>query len=345
MGNLRVAANRSQVAQGQGEIQNENGLEQVRSTEIRIDSARAGFGDGLQYSNIIDTCSVPVLQNTVMINKNSIKFEKISDRMYDLHFTYSSSQDLFITVYFLVQEVFDKSTLVTCDFNELYEGTSCAKQFKLPGGKGLELPPRSFLLDFRNVFPYIVQFLGSRQDKYGLVIQCDNVGMLANAIDDDQDDNVSAIPLMNGSDRVYYLFANFLLDEKSELTGIKIEKQKMDIGGRSSFLLEEIYGLPERRNAGGGAKSPSKEEEEEIILHPEEGLANTPAPPEEEKKVDKDCVVCCSERVDSVIMTCRHMILCQRCSKQVRDENKKCPLCREPVKSIIHLKLKEEIIN
>lgn len=48
---------------------------------------------------------------------------------------------------------------------------------------------------------------------------------------------------------------------------------------------------------------------------------------------NKDCVVCFSEKIDTIIMPCRHMCLCITCAnalqKSAKPQAKKCPICRK----------------
>ena len=48
---------------------------------------------------------------------------------------------------------------------------------------------------------------------------------------------------------------------------------------------------------------------------------------------DKECVICFSEKIDTIIMPCRHMCLCISCTislqKSGKPQNRKCPICRK----------------
>lgn len=48
---------------------------------------------------------------------------------------------------------------------------------------------------------------------------------------------------------------------------------------------------------------------------------------------DKECVVCFSEKIDTIIMPCRHMCLCIACASSLQKSDKpqarKCPICRK----------------
>ena len=40
------------------------------------------------------------------------------------------------------------------------------------------------------------------------------------------------------------------------------------------------------------------------------------------------CVVCCSNKKDTLIMPCRHLCLCSEDANHIRMTTGKCPLCR-----------------
>jgi E3 ubiquitin-protein ligase MGRN1 len=261
----------------------------------------------------IDTCSCPILQNDVIIHRHSLKLEKIGDKLYDVQFNYSAHREPLITIYFMVQEVYDKSSRVTFYFNELFEGHSIAKKFKLKKGYDKKFPNKMFQLDL-SPFNELkdVMFNGARDDKYALVFKCE---LFEGAIEDVQK------PLVYDKNvyiKDFWIFCNFGQDESGEMI-LKIEKQKIDMNN-SCFLVEEIY---------GGSQA----------------ILNKANAAEKRQEIDKECVVCYTSKIDTVVMSCRHMVLCNDCAKQVKEKNKKCPLCREEVKGTIHLKLKDEFLN
>jgi len=42
----------------------------------------------------------------------------------------------------------------------------------------------------------------------------------------------------------------------------------------------------------------------------------------------KDCSICLSERIDTIILPCKHMCVCITCCEDLRVRAKKCPICR-----------------
>lgn len=49
------------------------------------------------------------------------------------------------------------------------------------------------------------------------------------------------------------------------------------------------------------------------------------------------CVVCLSDPRDTSLMPCRHMCVCYECATDLVGRNMDCPMCRQPVKSLLKL--------
>eukprot|EP00792_Barthelona_sp_PAP020_P002290 TRINITY_DN13754_c0_g1_i1.p1 TRINITY_DN13754_c0_g1~~TRINITY_DN13754_c0_g1_i1.p1 ORF type:complete len:285 (+),score=62.68 TRINITY_DN13754_c0_g1_i1:30-884(+) len=48
------------------------------------------------------------------------------------------------------------------------------------------------------------------------------------------------------------------------------------------------------------------------------------------------CVICMCNKKDTMILPCRHYILCSECANILRTNNDVCPLCREHIESFLH---------
>ncbi|XP_072119737.1 E3 ubiquitin-protein ligase NEURL3-like [Mobula birostris] len=57
--------------------------------------------------------------------------------------------------------------------------------------------------------------------------------------------------------------------------------------------------------------------------------------PQSYESLDEDCVVCFSQRVDSVLYKCGHMCMCYGCGQKLLSRKSACPICREPINEII----------
>jgi len=96
------------------------------------------------------------------------------------------------------------------------------------------------------------------------------------------------------------------------LTGGKYEarflKQKLEVNN-VSYILDDIFGI-------AGSNLTSKDNEE-----------------------GNDCPICLTNKIDTIVLPCKHMCLCLDCAKDLRDRNSsKCPMCRTTVENYLILK-------
>ena len=98
--------------------------------------------------------------------------------------------------------------------------------------------------------------------------------------------------------------------------GVEAVRQCLWVG-KELFCLEDIYGL-EEGDVDGATQGNAIE-----------GLAADDQ--------DSACVVCMVEEKDTTVMPCRHMCLCKECADALRRATNKCPICRAPIASLLHL--------
>ncbi|KAK6930027.1 hypothetical protein RJ641_004121, partial [Dillenia turbinata] len=53
----------------------------------------------------------------------------------------------------------------------------------------------------------------------------------------------------------------------------------------------------------------------------------------------KECMICMTEPKDTAVLPCRHMCMCSKCAKELRIQSNKCPICHQPVKELIEIKI------
>jgi hypothetical protein len=97
-----------------------------------------------------------------------------------------------------------------------------------------------------------------------------------------------------------------------KLTGGKYEakflKQKFEVN-HNTFILDDIY-----------------------------GIANSELSIEGNQEL-KDCTICLTNKIDTIVIPCKHMCICIECAKDLRDRNnQKCPMCRNVVENYLILK-------
>jgi hypothetical protein len=113
--------------------------------------------------------------------------------------------------------------------------------------------------------------------------------------------------------KICYYYFNFVTDSPgrhrapNEKITLKWIRQKMEYNNQA-FEVQEIYGI-------------------DASVNNQANIEDT----------EKDCVICMSEKIDTIILTCRHMCLCLSCAKSLskmgEDSKKKCPVCRNCIDS------------
>eukprot|EP00253_Pinus_taeda_P028789 PITA_28789 len=69
------------------------------------------------------------------------------------------------------------------------------------------------------------------------------------------------------------------------------------------------------------------------------GIGNSVGTDFDDNDPGKECVICMSEPRDTMILPCRHMCLCSGCTKVLRFQTKRCPICRQPVERLLEMKV------
>lgn len=62
----------------------------------------------------------------------------------------------------------------------------------------------------------------------------------------------------------------------------------------------------------------------------------------DEEDFGKECVICMSEPRDTAVMPCRHMCMCNGCASSFKSQMNRCPICRQPVESLLKIKISNE---
>ena len=99
---------------------------------------------------------------------------------------------------------------------------------------------------------------------------------------------------------------------------VKPVKQKVSVGGQA-YELHDIYGI----SSNTGDERTGDDAADEIV----------------EDDGDSLCVICLSDPRDTAVLPCRHMCLCSECAQSLRTQSNKCPICRGPVQSLLHIKV------
>ncbi|KAH7430156.1 hypothetical protein KP509_09G086300 [Ceratopteris richardii] len=59
----------------------------------------------------------------------------------------------------------------------------------------------------------------------------------------------------------------------------------------------------------------------------------------DEEDFGKECVICMSEHRDTAVLPCRHVCMCHDCASTFESQMNRCPICRQPVQSLMKIKV------
>jgi len=106
---------------------------------------------------------------------------------------------------------------------------------------------------------------------------------------------------------------------------VSLVKQKLRFGDRG-YELHEIFGIEKHSDKSPmSVKSNRAPSEIGNVEYNEEDINGT------------DCVICLSEPRDTTVLPCRHLCLCSRCAEVLRINSRRCPICRQPVSSMLQI--------
>lgn len=52
---------------------------------------------------------------------------------------------------------------------------------------------------------------------------------------------------------------------------------------------------------------------------------------------NKSCIICFTKKIDCLLIPCRHLSLCFKCSKSLQMTTNKCPICRDTIREIVKI--------
>lgn len=100
---------------------------------------------------------------------------------------------------------------------------------------------------------------------------------------------------------------------------VKVEKQKILISNFEVDLFE-IYGQPHNIPAQKSDQPINPNRSQTSFF----SNTNTDLP-----GFNRECVICLSQRRDTLFLPCRHMCLCLPCAESLCQHSDKCPICRQ----------------
>jgi hypothetical protein len=58
----------------------------------------------------------------------------------------------------------------------------------------------------------------------------------------------------------------------------------------------------------------------------------------EGQALQQECVICMCDPRDTTVLPCRHLCLCRSCANILRLQSNRCPICRQPVSSLLQIR-------
>lgn len=242
------------------------------------------------------------MSNDVSIQRNSFKIipSPSNPSMQTLSFTYEAVCEIIITVYFLVKEISDPVTDVTQSFASITQNTPQPVTIICQAGKNASFPLDTISMNLNNFPPEVLET--KLEHHYGIVLRMER--------------------RQGPEKRVWYTYCEFVAKHEANGNGvasephqkysIRVKRQKMELDG-SAFEVNEIWGID--NSDLGGNKGATIDD------------------------TNKECSVCLSEKIDTIVMPCLHMCLCGACATELskKPTGRKCPICRVNVETFVRL--------
>jgi hypothetical protein len=114
---------------------------------------------------------------------------------------------------------------------------------------------------------------------------------------------------------------------EENLVKLQVVKQHIFVNG-NSYELQEIYGIESNNNNNNNNSLEQQHNMEQFQMQQQQ---------EEDDEIM--CVVCLSEPKDTTVLPCRHMCMCSECARALRFQSNKCPICRNPVESLLEISI------
>uniref|UniRef100_A0A061S626 RING-type E3 ubiquitin transferase n=1 Tax=Tetraselmis sp. GSL018 TaxID=582737 RepID=A0A061S626_9CHLO len=271
-----------------------------------------GRGAARPDTQLQQTCTI---RNAVNLKKNSLAVTpRASDpNLLDVSFKFDSSSPCSVTVFFMAKEDIANGCAI------VEPGQLPGRRVMYPKGLALQYPPEGedyppgHALELSLHKPELLN--ANDGERWPLIIRLETLsdGKGGPA----EGESLSSLPV--GSRQPTWVqsqttFATFTVKDDGSY-GVKVQQQKIWVNG-TSYELQEIYGMESSSSSSQGTTNVA------------------------EMDYGSECVICMSNRRDTTVLPCRHMCMCSECAQQLRHRTNRCPICREVVESLLHIKLK-----
>ncbi|KAH6826408.1 RING/U-box superfamily protein [Perilla frutescens var. hirtella] len=256
-----------------------------------------------QLAPYVDHQSAKKIKNDVNVHKDTIKLQ-LDDLNPDCHlvtFTFDALVDGRITILYFAKEG------ENCRFTPVYPEIV---PVKIPFQKGLGqkfCQPSGTGVDLGFFDTDDLSKPAPGDDIYPLVILAES------CLESTPMDGGLKEEVLNASAHAPHAqITEAVLEKKGDGNfQVKVIKQILSIDG-ARYELREIFGI--------------SDSDESAISDVESG---------------KECIICLTEAKNTAVLPCRHMCLCSDCAKELRLQSNKCPVCRQPIKELLEIKVDE----
>ncbi|KXZ56576.1 hypothetical protein GPECTOR_1g518 [Gonium pectorale] len=252
------------------------------------------------------------VRNQVNLRKQTLALEKTAQPgVFNITFSFDASTPCRVTTFVCAREDVTRSCRITSPFPAA-PAVSYPKglnhKFPGPGVSGhvintVRAPARELTSVTSDVFPVVIR------------LEALNADIAAGAAGTSDAHSLSSLepgcelPAWVQSQTTYAR----LVKEDDGAWGLRVIKQKIWVKG-TAYELQEIYGM-EQGKPGGSA---------------EDGYEDVDG---------NECVICMSAPRDTTALPCRHMCMCHSCASALKTQTNKCPICRNEIESLLHIKI------
>lgn len=170
----------------------------------------------------------------------------------------------------------------------------------------------------------------------------------------------AAVHSSDGPSQLQATYASFVLPQATPTgtaqqtppsVAVRVLQQKIQVGA-AIYVIKELFGMEQQNGASAAASHQQSSAAGHGGVEPgsyhEAGGAGT-SPSRDDAAGNSgvisdptviqgsECVICLTEARDTAILPCRHMCLCNDCAHQLRLQTNRCPICRTPVSSLLHI--------
>jgi len=103
-------------------------------------------------------------------------------------------------------------------------------------------------------------------------------------------------------------------------------------GSHFSHYLQDIYCQPYSISLKN-----LKNESNPSEMIPENPSEEDDDEDDKRSEINRECIICLSERRDTIVLPCRHMCLCAECAELLSNRADRCPVCREGCQALLQL--------